>query len=78
MEILGVNKPQYDPFEHTLDHHEIEHDHHEDGLPRPRIWEELGNIEIMKFSTTSKHKVKVDGEILEISNNIPTNKFGKK
>ena len=81
---LGLNNPHYDPSEQKLgqqnvEHdHIVEHDHNEDGLRKPRLWEGPSNVEIFKFSATSKHKVKVDGEIIEISNTIPKNKFGKK
>ena len=60
-----------------MDRRNVEHDHDEDGLSNPRNWEDPDNIETEEFATISKRKFKVDGDICELSHNIPQNKKGK-
>ena len=71
--IVGVAKSPNDPSMQQVD---LQHPD-EDGLHSRRKWNIPENIEAEILSTFSNHKVKVDGEMLEISNNIPKNKKGK-
>jgi hypothetical protein len=77
IEGVGVSKPPCAPCEQQLDRQNVEHDHDGDGLQSPRNWEDPENIETEAFATISKRKVKVEGNLWEISHNIPKNMKGK-
>ena len=72
-----MSKPQNDSVKQKVEHPNVEYDHNEIGFQNPRNGVAPDNVEAKTYCPVSNGKVRVERDILEITNNIPKNKDGK-
>ena len=67
---IGLSKPQNDSVKQKVEHPNVEYDHNEVGFQNPRNGVAPDNIEAKTYCPISNGKVRVERDILEITNNI--------